>query len=145
MAPVSGQHLDRLGPRRPILSGAALTLVATVLLAALSESLATLPAICIYVVFALGQSTMVGNTMTTSLSFLPEATKPDGGNAVINTLQQLVGAIGTSVVTAVVNASQAGAADLAWATIVGTRQAYVLLAVAAVAPLASMAWVTREG
>lgn len=144
MAPVSGQHLDRLGPRRPILSGAALTLVATVLLAALSESLATLPAICIYVVFALGQSTMVGNTMTTSLSFLPEATKPDG-NAVINTLQQLVGAIGTSVVTAVVNASQAGAADLAWATIVGTRQAYVLLAVAAVAPLASMAWVTREG
>lgn len=144
MAPVSGQHLDRLGPRRPILSGAALALVATVLLAALSESLATLPAICIYVVFALGQSTMVGNTMTTSLSFLPEATKPDG-NAVINTLQQLVGAIGTSVVTAVVNASQAGAADLAWATIVGTRQAYVLLAVAAVAPLASMAWVTREG
>lgn len=142
MAPASGQLLDRLGPRRPILFGASLALLGTVLLAVLSESLGTLPATCIYVVFALGQSTMVGNTMTTSLSFLPAETKPDG-NAVINTLQQLAGAIGTSVVTAVVNAAQAGATDLAWATMVGTRQAYLLLALVAVVPLASMAWVTR--
>lgn len=86
---------------------------------------------------------MVGNTMTESLSFLPAAIKADG-NAVINTLQQLAGAIGTSVVTAVVNAAQVGATDMAWATMAGTREAYLLLACVAVVPLASMAWVTER-
>lgn len=66
-------------------------------------------------VFAFGQSLMVGNMLTTSLGFLPAAAKADG-NAVINTPQQLSGAIGT----AVVNASQLGATDLAQATIAGT-------------------------
>lgn len=50
-------------------------------------------------VFAFGQSLMVGNMLTTSLGFLPAAAKADG-NAVINTLQQLSGAIGTAVATA---------------------------------------------
>ncbi|MGN0056101.1 MAG: hypothetical protein ACI360_06700 [Atopobiaceae bacterium] len=40
--------------------------------------------------------------MAESFAFLPADVRPDG-NAVINTLQQLAGAIGTSVVTAVVN------------------------------------------
>lgn len=70
-------------------------------------------------VFAFGQSLMVGNMLTTSLGFLPAAAKADG-NAVINTPQQLSGAIGTAVATAVVNASQLGATDLAQATIAGT-------------------------
>lgn len=50
-------------------------------------------------VFAFGQSLMVGNMLTTSLGFLPAAAKADG-NAVINTPQQLSGAIGTAVATA---------------------------------------------
>ncbi|WP_443741715.1 MFS transporter, partial [Tractidigestivibacter sp.] len=108
MAPLSGQVLDRFGPRRPILVGATCALLGTVLFAALSQSPPTAPAIAIYVCFAFGQSLMVGNTMTESLSFLPAAIKADG-IAVINTLQQLAGAIGTSVVTAVVNAAQVGA------------------------------------
>lgn len=108
-----------------------------------ANHLATVPAICFYVVFALGQSLMVGNSMTESLSFLPAETGPDG-NAVINTLQQLSGAIGTSVASAIVNAAQVGAPDVALATMAGTRQAYVLLAFVALVPLVSMAWVTRR-
>lgn len=142
MAPLSGQILDKLGPRIPILAGAACVLAGTCLFALCSESLGTMPAICIYVLFAFGQSLMVGNSMTTSLGFLPAETKADG-NAVINTLQQLAGAIGTAVVTAVVNAAQVGAdADaLAQATMIGTREAYALLAVVAIVPLACMAFV----
>ncbi len=145
MAPLSGRILDRLGPRRPILAGAACALIGTVLFAALSRNLATLPAICIYVCFAFGQSLMVGNSMTTSLSFLPADTKADG-NAVINTLQQLAGAVGTSVSSAIVNAAQLGvAADgMAAATMTGTREAYVLLAVVAIVPFAAMFWVTSK-
>ncbi|WP_322150691.1 MDR family MFS transporter [Paratractidigestivibacter sp.] len=145
MAPLSGQILDRMGPRRPILAGAACAFVGTVLFAVLSQNLPTLPAICIYIVFAFGQSLMVGNSMTTSLGFLPAQTKADG-NAVINTLQQLAGAIGTSVSSAIVNAAQVGvAADgLAAATMSGSRAAYVLLAVVAVVPFAAMSWVTAN-
>ena len=51
---------------------------------------------------------VMGTGETEAGSFLPAAIKADG-NAVINTLQQLAGAIGTSVVTAVVNAAQVGA------------------------------------
>ena len=50
-------------------------------------------------VFAFGQCLMVGNMLTTSLGFLPAATKADG-NAVINTPQQLSGAIGTAAAIA---------------------------------------------
>ncbi len=145
MAPLSGRILDRLGPRRPILAGAACAFIGTVLFAALSRNLATLPAICIYICFAFGQSLMVGNSMTNSLSFLPAETKADG-NAVINTLQQLAGAVGTSVSSAVVNAAQVGvAADgMAAATMSGTRAAYLLLAVVAIVPFVAMFWVTAE-
>lgn len=145
MAPLSGRVLDRLGPRRPILAGATLALAGTVLFAVLSRHLHTAPAIAVYVCFAFGQSLMVGNTMTESLGFLTARVRPDG-NAVINTLQQLAGAIGTSVVTAVVNAAQLGApaSKMALATMAGTRQAYVLLACVAVVPLVSMTWVTAR-
>lgn len=145
MAPLSGRVLDRLGPRRPILAGATLALAGTVLFAVLSRHLHTAPAIAVYVCFAFGQSLMVGNTMTESLGFLPARVRPDG-NAVINTLQQLAGAIGTSVVTAVVNAAQLGApaSKMALATMAGTRQAYVLLACVAVVPHVSMTWVTAR-
>ena len=142
MAPLSGQILDRMGPRKPILAGATCALAGVVLFAALSEHLETLPAICCYICFAFGQSLMVGNSLTESLSFLPAERKADG-NAVINTLQQLAGAIGTSVSSAIVAAAQLGASDMAAATMTGTREAYLVLALVAVVPLASMAWVTR--
>ena len=145
MAPLSGQVLDKLGARKPILTGAACAFVGVVLFCAFSAALPTAPAICFYILFAFGQSLMVGNSMTTSLSFLPAATKADG-NAVINTLQQLAGAVGTSVASAIVNAAQVGvAADaMATATATGTREAYALLAVVAVVPFAAMFWVTNR-
>lgn len=143
MAPLSGQILDKLGARRPILTGATCALVGTILFAAFSQHLATSVAIAFYILFAFGQSLMVGNTLTTSLTFLPAETKADG-NAVVNTLQQLAGAIGTSVSSAIVNAAQVGAADMAVATMVGTREAYVLLACVMVVTLLSSAYVTSK-
>lgn len=142
MAPLSGQILDKFGARRPILTGAAFALLGTALFAAFSAHLVTGVAIVFYICFAFGQSLMVGNSLTTALSFLPAQTKADG-NAVANTLQQLAGAIGTSVSSAIVNAAQVGATDMAYATMVGTREAYLLLTCMTVVPLMCMAWVTR--
>ena len=55
------------------------------------------------------------------------------GNAVINTLQQLAGAVGTSVVATMVAAAQASMPDdLATSTMLGSQNAFILLAVLAV-------------
>lgn len=142
MAPLSGQILDKLGARRPILTGASCALLGVVLLELLSGNLHTAAATAVYVCFAFGQSLMVGNTMTTSLEQLPAQTRADG-NAVINTLQQLAGALGTSVASAIVNAAQAGVSNVARATMLGTRSAYLVLAVVMVVPLLCMERATR--
>lgn len=85
---------------------------------------------------------MVGNVMTVALRFLPEAVKSDG-TAAINTLQQLAGALGTSVTTAIVDMFQQGANDIALATMAGSRAAYALLAVMALVPLVCLLRITR--
>ena len=74
---------------------------------------------------------MYGNNMTRCISFLPAHVKADG-NAMFNTLQQLSGAMGTSVAAAIVNASQTGASDMVAATTTGSHNAFMVLAVSAV-------------
>ena len=65
--------------------------------------------------------------MTNGLRQLPQELNADG-NAVINTLQQLAGAIGTSVVTTIVAASQASLpGDTALATQQRSQDAFCLL------------------
>ena len=127
MAPLSGRVLDKLGPSRPIICGALCALLSCLAFAWLAATgIDTVLAMGIYVLFAFGQSLMVGNAMTCALGLLAPEVKSDG-NAVINTLQQLSGAIGTAVVTAVVNGWQAAGADMATSTMLGTREAYVLV------------------
>lgn len=71
--------------------------------------------------------------MTNGLSHLSAKRNADG-NAVINTLQQLAGAIGTSVVSSIVASAQAAMpGDMAQATRWGSSYAFYLLAVLAVA------------
>ena len=74
--------------------------------------------------------------MTHALRGLPDDLQADG-NAAFNTVQQLGGAIGTAVATAIVNAAQAAdPADLVAATTAGTRQVlWLLLGVMVVAGL----------
>lgn len=134
MAPVSGRLLDAFGARRPILTGACAVLMACILLWLTAPSCETPMATCIYLLFAFGQGLMAGNTMTHALGGLADARKADG-TAIINTLQQLAGALGTSVVTAVVATAQASAgvsasetrSALSAATANGTQVALALL------------------
>ena len=70
--------------------------------------------------------------MTNGLSHLSAKRNADG-NAVINTLQQLAGAIGTSVVSSIVASAQAAMpGDMAQATRWGSSYAFYLMAVLAV-------------
>ena len=142
MSPISGRIYDRLGARTPILTGLFCSLVAALAYTALTHSLTTLAATGIYVLFAFGQGMMYGTNMTSSLSFLPADIKADG-NAMFTTLQQLAGAVGTSVAAAIVNAAQTGAANMSTATVAGTQNAFIVLAVAVCCSIACAHLETR--
>lgn len=132
LAPVSGRILDRLGAARPILVGNALAIASCVLFSVFSYRL-TLPLfVWFYLLLGFGQGNTIGNTLTNGLRQLPPELQADG-NAVLNTMQQLAGAIGTSIITTVVASAQAGYPDdLVTGTLVGTQSAFVVLAVLAV-------------
>lgn len=131
LSPVSGRILDRFGAERPILAGNISIIIALCCFSIFSGRLSTIPVIIFYLLFAFGQGFSVGNSMTNGLSHLAPDKNPDG-NAVINTLQQLAGAVGTSVVSTIVASVQAASTDMAETTREGSSYAFYLLAVLSV-------------
>ncbi|MFW5535944.1 MAG: MFS transporter, partial [Prevotella sp.] len=94
--PFCGRIYDTIGPKIPVTVGVILILIdlALEMLFMVHVSAYTMMAIC--VVYCVGQSLALGNTTTFALRNLPGDQYGDG-TAVINTLQQLFGAIGTAV------------------------------------------------
>lgn len=131
-SPISGRVLDRFGAKRPILLGNASILLSTICFSLFLKNSTTLAIVIFYIFFAAGQGFTVGTSMTNGLKHLPDAQSSDG-NAVINTLQQLAGAVGTSVVSTIVASAQAADPDnLALGTQIGTQSSFLVLAVLAV-------------
>ena len=131
LAPFGGRILDALGAKRPIIIGAVSQLFALVLFVTLGVRVAVVWLAIFNMFISIGQGFSMSNSITNGLSFLPERLKADG-NAAFNTLQQLGGALGTAVATSIVNAAQAGAADVAAATTVGVGNAFAVLGVVSV-------------
>ncbi len=131
LSPFSGRLLDRIGAKKPILTGNISVIVSAVCFALFLGKSGILMISGFYIFFALGQGFSVGTTMTNGLSTLPQELSSDG-NAVINTLQQLAGAIGTAVCSTIVASSQATAHTMADGTTAGTIHAFFLLAALAV-------------
>lgn len=105
-APVAGKIYDRFGAALPLMTGAACVLISVAALTLLFHGTPTvLSMTLIYVIFAFGQTNNVGCGMTNGMSALPAELSADG-NAVFNTLQQLFGALGTSVCSVIVDKFQ---------------------------------------
>ena len=138
LAPVSGRLYDRLGARKPLLAGSCAIILSFLLYQFALGKAGIRELTAIYVVFTLGQGLSAGNILTYAMENLPESIQPDG-NAVCNTLQQLAGAVGTSVCAALVAAGQAGR-DLAAGTGQGTADAFHLLLILALCQGACMMW-----
>ena len=127
LTPFGGRILDRLGPARPIVTGAVFGAAAMALFALLGVRGGTARLAWIYLLVPVCQGLSISNSMTHALRGLPDDLQADG-NAAFNTVQQLGGAIGTAVATAIVNAAQAAdPADPVAATTAGTRQVFWLL------------------
>lgn len=138
--PFGGRLLDQLGARRPILTGSSLSLLAVAGLTLLAGGLLSNGLIIVlYTCFMLGIGLSFGNIMTSALASLPDSENGDG-NAILNTLQQFSGAVGTSIVSAIVAASQANRyLPLGQTTAVGTQHALLLLTVVLAVELIIMA------
>lgn len=96
--------------------------------------------IFLYIAFMVGAGLSFGNIMTSALASLPDQSNGDG-NAILNTLQQFAGAVGTSIASTIVAASQANHdRPLDQATAMGTQHALLVLLVALLLELALVYW-----
>lgn len=129
LAIVGGTIYDKLGARRPILTGNSLLLISLLLFSIFGQRLTTGMFFGFYIIYTFGQGLCTGNTMTYTLSRLPHDLSADG-NALINSLQQLSGAAGTAVAaTMVAAAQQSMPGAFAQGTAQGGQNVFVLLAV----------------
>lgn len=144
LAPVGGRVLDAWGARRPILFGCALITAAAAAFAGDLPVSTTLSLTLIYVVYTVGQGFAAGNIMTNGVRLLSTERQSDG-NAVCNTLQQLAGAVGTAVVSSIVEAGQQTIpASLADGTMFGSLRVLYFLLICAVLALSAMALALKD-
>ncbi len=126
---LSGRLLDKVGARIPIMAGYGFMFLASLLFAWYGDTMSTLMFYAFYVVFTIGQGLGMPSAITFGLSQLPKDLSADG-NALVNSFQQLAGAMGTAVVSTIVASQQlsAPASQFAEATAIGSQHAFMLLA-----------------
>ena len=126
---IAGWVLDRFGAFRPIIAGNLLLVLSLLLFSYFGVRLNEMMFYGFYILFTIGQGLCLGNTMTYGLAKLPKELSADG-NAVINSVQQLAGAAGTSVAaTLVASAQNENMANISQSTAIGGRNVFVVLTV----------------
>lgn len=139
-APVGGQILDHFGAKRPILLGLALAVLALLGMTLLARHLSAWMILSLYVIYMVGIGLGFGNMMTSGLKHLSGDLKADG-NALMNSLQQFSGAMGTALVSAIIAASQAVAGSTtAIKTASGSQTALLVLVVTSAIAWFTMLW-----
>ena len=129
ISPLSGRLLDKVGARIPIVAGYGFMLLSLVLFSCYGDTLSTVMFYGFYVVYTIGQGLGCPTAITFGLSQLPKELSADG-NALVNSFQQLAGAMGTAVVSTIVASQQlsASASQFSEATATGSLHAFMLLA-----------------
>lgn len=134
-----GLIIDALAPSfvilllgRVILTGVVMMLVQLALFTIFAKSMSNLFISLVYIIYMAGIGMILGDVMTYALSRVGQP-KTTQGNAILSTVQQFAGAVGTSITSAIVAFSQAGMGSKGpTATALGTQFAYIFLLVMAV-------------
>ena len=96
MAPISGMLFDKFGPRVLVVPGIALMGIATWLFMGIENDWTQSRIIIIHIIMMVGMSLVMMPAQTTGLNQLPKGLYPHG-TAILNTLQQVAGAIGVAL------------------------------------------------
>lgn len=99
-SPIGGRMLDNCGARKPIMTGAIFEFIGGLLFCLFAASLNSWKVILFYSITMLGTGLVMGDTMTSSINSLNEKENTDG-NGLFNMAQQFAGAVGTSIVSAI--------------------------------------------
>ncbi|KGE72956.1 MFS transporter [Limosilactobacillus reuteri] len=128
-APLGGRILDKFGARKPILIGTSLCLIALIAFTVSGRHLTNIFIALVYILYMGGMGMCMGCVMTSALTVVGKA-KQSQGNAILNTLQQFAGAIGTSLVAMIVAASQSHLhTTRRISTAIGTQEAFGMLTI----------------
>ena len=127
-APLGGRILDRFGARRPIIFGMSLCLCSLVVFSLMSRHMTNFWISFVYIFYMAGMGICMVNVMTSGLRTLAKSDSAQG-NAILNTLQQFAGAMGTSIAAMIVAASQSSLNHVsrATSTAIGTQHAFIVL------------------
>jgi EmrB/QacA subfamily drug resistance transporter len=128
MALVGGLMYDKLGAKKPIIMGAILFVVSISFLAIFGKNLSSAMIVVGYIIYGIGCGWSFGNTMTNGLKQLPRNLSADG-NTAFNTLLQFSGAVGTSIVAAILGASQGSLSSSSYEikTAIGADNGFIFL------------------
>lgn len=129
-APIFGRVFDRVGPRPLVIPGALVMIAAAVALATVTAETPAAVVVTLYVVLSSGIAAVLSSMMTSSMAAL-EPHLFGHGSAIVNTAQQLGGAIGTAGMVAALTIGGAGAATAEDSVIAGSHWAFIIAAAAA--------------
>ncbi len=105
MSPIMGRLFDKYGPRWLVFPGFLVAAVMLWFFASVTPTSAIFLVIVLHTCLMIGISMIMMPAQTNGLNQLPQQYYPDG-TAIMNTLQQVAGAIGTAVAVSIMTAGQ---------------------------------------
>ena len=105
MSPITGRLFDKYGPRGLVLPGFIIMVIMLWNLSNVTTTTSLLTVITLHTLLFIGVSLVMMPAQTNGLNQLPRELYPDG-TALLNTLQQVSGAIGTAVAITIMSVSE---------------------------------------
>lgn len=149
MSPITGRLFDKYGPRFLIIPGFVIVTIFAYLFTNITTETSTMAIILMHTCLFIGIAMIMMPAQTNGLNQLPVNFYPDG-SAVMNTLSQIAGAIGTAVAISIMSAGQTrymakvnDPAALPEALTAGVQNAFLFALVAAIIGLVVSLFIKR--
>ncbi len=140
---ISGRLFDRLGGRRPVIAGFCVAAVGAVLLVLTNSHSAYWYVVVAHIILMIGAPLAMSPAQTYGLNALPPRLAADG-SSIMNTLQQICGAIATALSTSLMSTGEAGQRTRD-AVSSGTRMGFMLtLALAIIGVIVATVFVRQQ-
>ncbi|MFD1319048.1 DHA2 family efflux MFS transporter permease subunit [Loigolactobacillus zhaoyuanensis] len=103
---ISGRLYDNVGPRRPAMLGFLVSTIGALMLFFSQADSSYFYVVCAHVILMIGAPLAMSPAQTHGLNALPRQLSPDG-SSIMNTLEQICGAIATALATSLLGAGEA--------------------------------------